>query len=405
MRISLSIAIFALGSCTFDYSSLHGKATPSDGSAGGGTGGPSVIEAGPLPDALSSTGGSVGSGGIVTRDGGSGAGGIVGAGGTLGNGGSIGKDGGFLPDVPMAGGGRIGAGGAVASGGVGAGGVTASGGSQGTGGSVATGGVVATGGKVGSGGIIGRGGIVGAGGIVGTGGVIGTGGAATGGSTSSTCPAVAALTGGTTHTSQSATGTAGGLTWTIWSNQPGASITTYSTAAFSAAWNSSGDVLARFGLQWDSTKTFDQLGTISADFAETKTGTGGPYSYIGVYGWSVNPCVEYYIVDDWYNTMPAIPSGATNKGTADIDGGTYTLYSSPTSGTGGSNCSGTSSWTQFYSVRKTARQCGPISITDHFTAWDKAGMTLGKMKEATVVVEVGGGTGRIDFTTASITAQ
>ncbi len=152
------------------------------------------------------------------------------------------------------------------------------------------------------------------------------------------------------------------MAWTIWSNGSGGSITTYDTPAFSAAWNNSGDFLARIGLQWNATKTYDQYGTVTAQYAYKKTGSGGGYSYIGMYGWSVSPCVEWYIVDDSYNKMPVNPGNTTNKGTADIDGGKYTLYTRNTSGTGGSKCSGVSSWVQFYSVRQTARQCGQISL-------------------------------------------
>jgi endo-1,4-beta-xylanase len=210
--------------------------------------------------------------------------------------------------------------------------------------------------------------------------------------------------GGTQHCSSNLSGMAAGLSWTIWSNGSGGCITTYGTEAFSASWTSSGDFLARTGLQWDKTKTYDQLGTITADFAETKTGNAGTYSYIGIYGWSVSPTIEFYIVDDSFNRMPVNPGNTTNKGTAMIDGAMYTLYSRPTTGTGGS-IDGSSMWTQFYSVRQTARTCGQISISDHFAAWAAAGMTLGKMEEAKVIVEVGGGTGSIDFPTASITAQ
>ncbi len=177
------------------------------------------------------------------------------------------------------------------------------------------------------------------------------------------------------------------------------------TPAFSAAWNNSGDFLARVGLQWNDTKTYDALGTVTAQYSQTKSGSGGGYSYIGIYGWSVSPCVEWYIVDDSYNKMPVNPGSTTNKGTATIDGGTYTLYTRPTSGTGGSKCSGVSSWTQFYSVRQTARQCGQISITEHFKAWAAAGMTLGKMDQAQILVEVGGGSGSVSFPVANVTLQ
>jgi predicted lipoprotein with Yx(FWY)xxD motif len=103
--------------------------------------------------------------------------------------------------------------------------------------------------------------------------------------------------------------------------------------------------------------------------------------------------------------MPVNPGSTTNKGTVTIDGGSYILYTRPTSGTGGSRCSGVSNWTQFYSVRKTARNCGQISISDHFNAWAAAGMTLGSVLEASILVEVGGGSGSVDFPIANVTAQ
>jgi hypothetical protein len=210
--------------------------------------------------------------------------------------------------------------------------------------------------------------------------------------------------GGTAHTSTNAQGTAAGLTWTIWTNAGAGTITTYSVPAFSASWNNSGDFLARIGLQWNNTKTYDQYGTITAQYAFKKTGTGGGYSYIGIYGWSTNPCIEYYIIDDSYGTMPFNPWNATSRGTpTSIDGENYKFYSNSTNGTGGSKCSGVSTWTQFWSVRQKARQCGQISITQHFDAWKAAGMTLGKMDQAQILVETGGGSGNIEFPIANVT--
>jgi hypothetical protein len=212
------------------------------------------------------------------------------------------------------------------------------------------------------------------------------------------------LTGGTTRQSSNASGMAAGMAWTIWSNGSGGSITYYDKPAFRATWNNSGDFLARLGLQWNATRTYDTYGQITADFASMKTGTGGGYSYIGIYGWSVSPCVEFYIVDDSYNRLPVNPGNTTNKGTAMIDGGTYNLYTRNTTGTGGSKCPGTTSWLQFYSIRTMARTCGRISVTAHFDAWAAAGMQLGRMDQAQILVEVGGGVGSIDFTYASMTA-
>lgn len=284
-------------------------------------------------------------------------------------------------------------------------GTSGSGGVAGTGGTIGAGGTT-TGGTTtgGSGGTTGTGGGTrGTGGTT-TGGSGGTGGAgATAGSVdcSGTMPSS-----GTEHTSNNASGNAGGLNWTIWTNSGPGTITTYDVPAFSASWGLSGDFLARIGLEWgNSGKTYKQFGTITAQFAETRTGTAGSYSYVGVYGWSYSPCVEYYIIDDSFNTMPVNLGSAANKGTVDVDGGTYTMYTRSTSGTGGSRCTGVSNWLQFYSIRHTARQCGTISITQHFDAWAAAGMTLGNMIEAKVLIETAGGTGSIRFPTANVAAR
>ena len=207
------------------------------------------------------------------------------------------------------------------------------------------------------------------------------------------------------HSSSNASGTAAGLNWTIWSNGSGGSITTYDVPAFKATWNNSGDFLARLGLQWNATKTFDQYGTITAQFASKKTGSGGGYSYIGIYGWSVSPCVEFYIVDDSYNRLPVNPGNTTNKGTVTIEAAHTPCTCATRPGPAARKCSGVSSWAQYYSIRNTARTCGQISVTEHFKAWAAAGLPLGKMDQAQLLVEVGGGQGSIDFTTASMTAQ
>ena len=270
------------------------------------------------------------------------------------------------------------------------------------------------GGRVGGGGMFGAGGTAGtpgrggtgAGGRMGSAGTGGSGGSGTAGSppVSDACAVTTMPSGGTPHNSSNASGMAGGLAWTIWTNSSPGTITTFDTTAFSASWNNSGDYLARIGLQWNASKTYDQYGTITAQYSSKKTGSGGGYSYIGMYGWSVSPCVEWYIVDDSFNKMPVNPGSTQNKGTAMIDGGSYTLYTRNTSGTGGSKCSGVSSWVQFYSVRQSARTCGTISVTAHFDAWKAAGMALGKMDQAQILVEVGGGSGSVEFPLATVSS-
>jgi endo-1,4-beta-xylanase len=209
-------------------------------------------------------------------------------------------------------------------------------------------------------------------------------------------------TGGSQHSGNSQGGS-NNLAWQIWSNQGTGTLTTFSTPAFSAAWNNSGDYLGRLGFEWgNSGKTYDQYGTITAGYAFKKNGSGGGFSYIGIYGWSTNPCVEWYILDDSFGAMPFTPYNSSQKGSPTmIDGENYKFYSNSTNGTGGSRCN-QSSWSQFWSIRQKARQCGTITISDHFKGWDAAGMKLGNLLEAKILVETGGGSGSVDFAVANV---
>jgi hypothetical protein len=228
-------------------------------------------------------------------------------------------------------------------------------------------------------------------------------GAAGGGGTSSTCMPGTPLSGGTQHCSSNAQGiVGGGYSYMIWSSGTGGCITPYGVgAAFKATWNNSKDFLARVGLALGSNRTHDQIGTFSADYAENKTGTGGGYSYVGIYGWSVNPLHEYYIIDDWFGSRP---NPGTKVGTITVDGGTYDILThTQTNQPAITGMNAT--FVQFWSLRQTARQCGHMSISEHFKAWAKAGLTLGNMEECRILVEVGGGMGSIDFTSATVVAK
>ena len=238
----------------------------------------------------------------------------------------------------------------------------------------------------------------------------GVGGSGTGGGATVDCDAPMP-TGGTDHCGSNTQGEAAGLSWSLWSNalNSNSCITTYDTTAFSASWIESGDFLARLGLEWggwgSTPQPYTAYGTVRAEFAYTKTGTGGGFSYIGIYGWTNDPCVEYYIVEDSYNNFPFDPWQATQTGSATIDGEEYRFYRNTTQGTGGSRCSGVTTWDQFWSVRQSARQCGIVSITEHFDQWTAAGMQLGVMLEAKILVEVGGGSGSIEFPVANVVAE
>ena len=221
---------------------------------------------------------------------------------------------------------------------------------------------------------------------------------------SDTCEIGTPLTGGKQHCSSNASGNmSDGYTWTIWSSGGGGCIYTYDSSgcAFKATWNNSGDFLARTGLKWNETKTHDQIGYISADYAFKKTGSGGSWSFIGIYGWSNNPLVEYYIVEDWFGSAPSI-WGGSKKGEIIVDGDTYDVVTHTQNNQ--PSIHGNATFPQFFSVRQKARQCGHISISEHFKKWDNLGLKLGKMYEARILVEASGGNGSVDFTKATLEA-
>jgi hypothetical protein len=359
--------------------------TSSTVGGGSGQGGTSDIQTGGTQGQLGGassqhgTGGTGGTGGVV---GGSGLGGTVPSLGGAPSGGSSTTSGTAGKTSSATGGTRN------------TGGTTGTGGTTATvGGAVATGGTSNTGGMS-TGGVPPTGGTRNTGGTAATGGTTATGGNAAAGDSSVDC-STPMPTGGHTYTGSLASGTADGLNYGMWTNGSGGSITIFTNAhAFAASWNNTQDFMAHLGLDLSGTKSYTAYGTITAQFVESNTGSGGRYSYIGAYGWMIGPCVEWYIHED---------SNGQQKGsvTATIDGATY--YLTTTTMTGTSAC-GVSSWTQIASIRATARQCGTINVSNHFAAWAAQGWSLGNPMSVYVNVEVGGGgTGSIQFPVANVT--
>jgi hypothetical protein len=170
-------------------------------------------------------------------------------------------------------------------------------------------------------------------------------------------------------------------------------------AAFKATWTNVGDWIGRVGLAFDKTKTYDQIGTFSSDFAYTMSGiTTGGFGNIGIYGWSVNPLHEYYIAENWLGKKPNF----TKVGTFTIDGeGTYDVMTNMQMNQ--PNITGTNqNFVQFWSVRTSPRQCGHISISKHFAEWASLGLQLGNLEEARILVEAQNNSGSIDFTTGTV---
>ena len=178
----------------------------------------------------------------------------------------------------------------------------------------------------------------------------------------------------------------GDYNYEIWYNGGNNSATFYSDGSFSCEFSNTKDYLCRSGYAYDMTKTWQELGHLYADFSVKMSNLNNiGYSYIGVYGWSNDPLIEYYIVDTWGSQYR--PEWMQYKGTITVDGAEYDLYYHRQINQPAIN--GNADFDQYFSIRKQKRSCGTIDITKHFEEWDKVGWKLGKMYEAKVLGEGG----------------
>lgn len=293
-------------------------------------------------------------------------------------------------------GGQLGAGGAGEA--PATGGITGSGGADGSGGLTSAGGVTGEGGFTGDGG-----------GAAGEGGSTGDGGGGTGGA-ANTCPPATPLTGGMRYCSNSRGNAGRGYGYELWAEGGGSGCMTVHgvDAAFSAEWKNVEDFLARVGLDFNQTRKHTQIGTIEAEFAHTKTEEGGGLTYIGIYGWTVNPLREFYILDDWGSEKPGgFSSDGTPRdevGTLVADGETYDVWKKTRVNkpaiTGPSE-----TFDQYFSIRRTARTCGTISVSEHFKRWEEFGLRLGNLHEVKLLVEAQFNSGSVKFTTAKVVVK
>ena len=194
---------------------------------------------------------------------------------------------------------------------------------------------------------------------------------------------------------QSATGKVGSSPYhyEIWYQGGNNNMTFYDNGTYKASWNGTGDFLARVGFKYNEDKTYEELGPIDAYFNWKKSGNAGGYNYIGIYGWTVDSLVEFYIVDDWFSE-PGVNLLGGSIGEFTVDGATYSVhknmrYNAP-------SIKNNQTFPQYFSKRMGARSCGHIDITAHFKKWEELGMKMGKMYEAKVLVEAGGGSGSFD---------
>lgn len=110
-------------------------------------------------------------------------------------------------------------------------------------------------------------------------------------------------------------------------------------------------------------------------------------SYLALYGFTSNPRVEFYVVESFAQHNPSDNPAQSFYGYHTSDGAEYELWSKYNG-----------NLRQYWSVRRSHRRGGTITFSNHYNAWEDAGLPMGDLGNTFIVVEGQQGRGNADVT-------
>ena len=188
-------------------------------------------------------------------------------------------------------------------------------------------------------------------------------------------------------------GTHQGFFYTFWKSSGDACMTLGARGRYAAAYRLGRGENLVVGLGWRTGSSGRTIGYRASAFVP------GTNSYLALYGWSTDPLVEYYVVDNWGSGFTPPGPDARPLGTVETDGGTYAIYR--TLRVRQPSIRGTRTFAQYWSVRTSRRPTGAtatITFANHVAAWRRLGMRLGRMDYQVLATEGFGSSGSSDVT-------
>ncbi|RAH78079.1 glycosyl hydrolases family 11 protein [Aspergillus japonicus CBS 114.51] len=155
------------------------------------------------------------------------------------------------------------------------------------------------------------------------------------------------------------------------------------TGQFELGWNAKAEFLGGKGYRGGSPRSLTWAGYFTAE---------GDWT-LAIYGWTLNPVTEWYIVESHGS---GTPGNGHILGQVYSDGGVYDVYNLPYRNV--PEIYGVTNFDQHWSVRRSHRPIGTVDVSAHFQRWKELGLSPGTPVFQMVTLEGFSGKGYLDFT-------